>query len=90
MRRAVAIILAAGIAAGVTGCGVPGEPFPVGRNSYDRFRVVETYGDGAVLVDKDSGIGYYRYTYGGSFAMFPIYDEDGRLYRPNGWRDYGG
>lgn len=86
MKRIILLLL---IAVMVTGCGVQGDPFPVDRNSYDRFRVVETYGDGAVLVDKDSGIGYFRYVYSGSFAMFPIYDEDGNLYRPNGWRDYG-
>ena len=86
MKRIILLLL---IAATITGCGAQGDPIPVDRNSYDRFRVVETYGDGVILVDKDSGIGYFRYAYGGSIAMFPIYDEDGNLYRPNGWRDYG-
>ena len=91
MKKVVLVVaILAVIVTEMTGCGAQGHPFPVDRNSYKRFRVVETYGDGAVLVDKDTGIGYFRYWNGGHLATFPLYDQDGELYRPNGWRDYGG
>lgn len=49
-----------------------------------RFKVVEKYQDCRVLVDTETGVGYVEYK--GSFTA--LYDADGNLYRPNGWRDY--
>ena len=51
----------------------------------DRFDVVERYSDCCIIVDKETGIGYLHYGYG----ISPLYDANGELYRPNGWRDYG-
>lgn len=63
------------------GCGRQGVPVSTER----RFKVVEEYSDCCILVDKETGIGYCHKGY----AIFPLYDADGELYRPNGWRDYG-
>lgn len=52
-----------------------------GKN--DRFKVVERYGVDEIIVDTETGIGYLHYGYG----ISPLYDADGELYRPNGWRD---
>lgn len=51
----------------------------------ERFVIVERYSDCSIMVDKETGIGYLHYGYG----MSPLYDANGELYRPNGWRDYG-
>ncbi len=55
------------------------------KQHVDRFEMVERYDDMSVLVDKETGIGYARF----AGEIFPLYDKDGELYRPNGWRDYG-
>lgn len=72
----------------LSGCG-KAERY-VDRNSYNRFRVVETYGDCTILQDVDTGICYCLYQDNGHDEIFPFYDADGNLYRPNGWRDFGG
>jgi hypothetical protein len=60
--------------------------FYIEVSSYNRFREVEKFGDGSIFVDVDTGLGYFKNKSGG---MFPIYNVDGEIYRPNGWRDYG-
>ena len=72
-----AVILAVLIIGLLTGCGKQAEN--------KRFKKVEQYYDCAVFVDTYTGIGYVHYGYG----LCPMYDADGNLYRPNGWRDYG-
>ena len=57
-----------------------------GQRAPDRFKAVEHFKGGTVYVDTETGIGYANL---GGGAMFPIYDKDGELYRPNGWRDNG-
>lgn len=54
----------------------------------ERFDVVEEHSDCFIIVDKETGIGYLRYGYGSGGGISPLYDADGELYRPNGWRDY--
>ena len=65
----------------LVGCGRQG----VQVSKEARFKVVEEYLDCCILVDKETGIGYCHKGY----AIFPLYDANGELYRPNGWRDYG-
>ena len=77
-KRITAIILAAVIAAGMGGCS----------KTPNRFKVVERFEGGCVYVDRETGIGYARLYDTGD--TFPLYDFDGSLYRPNGWRDYDG
>lgn len=48
------------------------------------MHAVEFYDDMIVYVDTYTGISYGQY----QGAIFPLYDKDGNLYRPNGWRDY--
>jgi hypothetical protein len=49
--------------------------------------VVEHFQGGVVYVDTDTGIGYAQLY--GAGSVFPLYDENGEHYRPNGWRDNG-
>lgn len=56
-----------------------------GSGKGERFAIVERYSDCVIMVDKETGIGYLHYGYG----ISPLYDANGELYRPNGWRDYG-
>lgn len=57
------------------------------RDRNSRFRVVERLGGGySVIVDRETGIGYLGI---GSRVQTVLYDADGNIYRPNGWRDYG-
>ena len=85
MKRIISAILLAAIL--LVGCGNP--KTDVQRNDYRRFRVVEQYKDLNVYVDTDTGIAYGAlYDQGNSRVMFPLYDKDGNLYRPNGWRDW--
>jgi len=72
MRRIVLLIIIASTL--LSGCGL--------KN--DRFKVVERYGAYVVIVDTDTGIGYLRYR---DSALTVMYDANGELYRPNGWRD---
>ena len=60
--------------------------FYIEVSSYNRFREVEKFGDGSIYVDVDTGLGYFRYKDG---SIFVIYNTEGQIYRPNGWRDYG-
>ena len=53
-----------------------------------RFKVVERFEGGCIYVDTETGIGYGRLY--DSESMFVLYDTDGTIYRPNGWRDYEG
>ena len=82
-KKKAALILAAAIAAGATGCGYSHIP----HNDYNRFKVVETYRDGWEIVDKDTGYGYYILS--GRDSVIPLYDEYGAPYKENGWRDEG-
>lgn len=75
MRTALAIIMIAG--AVLTACGI---------TDAKRFKVAERFNGGCVYVDTETGVGY-GCIYGNS-TIFPLYDADGNLYRPNGWRDY--
>ncbi len=72
MRRIVLLIIIASTL--LSGCGL--------KN--DRFKVVEQYGAYEVIVDTETGIGYLQRGGGGITIM---YDADGNIYRPNGWRD---
>ena len=58
-----------------------------GERAPQRFKVVERFEGGVVWVDTDTGIGYAQLY--GAGSVFPLYDENGEHYRPNGWRDYG-
>ena len=58
-----------------------------GQRAPQRFKVVEHFQGGVVYVDTDTGIGYAQLY--GAGSVFPLYDENGEHYRPNGWRDYG-
>ena len=71
---ALAVILTAG--AILTSCGAKKDP---------RFRAVEQFEGGVILVDTETGIGYAQIY--GAGSVFPLYDENGEHYRPNGWRD---
>ena len=73
-NKVIAFIIAALM---LTGCG---------QRAPRRFKVVENFNGGCVYVDTETGIGY-GCIYGNS-TIFPLYDADGNLYRPNGWRDY--
>ena len=53
-----------------------------------RFKVVERFEGGCIWVDTETGIGYGQ-IYDSDKSLFPLYDTDGELYRPNGWRDMG-
>ena len=89
MKRIMALLMAAILAAILIGCGQP--KTDVQKYDYKRFRIVEQYKDLNVYVDTDTGIAYGAlYDHGNSRVMFPLYDKDGNLYRPNGWRDWGG
>ena len=56
-------------------------------DSENRFKVVERFSNGYyIMVDKETGVGYLNTGSGGITVM---YDKDGEVYRPNGWRDYG-
>lgn len=57
------------------------------KNGYYRFTTVATYKDGWQVVDKDTGFSYFIFS--GGAGVIPLFDEDGHLYRANGWRDYG-
>lgn len=72
------IALSLSIALLLTGCG---------QRAPQRFKVVEQFEGGVVWVDTETGIGYAQLY--GAGSVFPLYDKDGELYRPNGWRDYG-
>ena len=58
-----------------------------GNRAPQRFKVVENFNGGCVWVDTDTGIAYAQLY--GAGSVFPLYDENGEHYRPNGWRDYG-
>ena len=60
----------------------------VERPEHPRFQVVERFEGGCIWVDTETGIGYGQ-IYDSNRSLFPIYDVDGTLYRPNGWRDNG-
>lgn len=60
-------------------------PQGVAVRGYNRFQQVEQYDDCQVLVDTETGVSYVKY----KNSLSPLYDVDGSLYRPNGWRDYG-
>ena len=72
------IALSISIALLLTGCG---------HRAPQRFKVVEQFEGGVVWVDTETGIGYAQLY--GAGSVFPLYDENGEHYRPNGWRDYG-
>lgn len=84
----LAWILAALVAAGIIGCQKVMQARAIREyNDYDRFKIIEEYRDGWELVDKDTGYGYFRF-YGGSGTV-PLFDEYGKPYTENGWRDRG-
>ena len=58
-----------------------------GERAPQRFKVVENFNGGCVWVDTETGIAYAQLY--GAGSVFPLYDENGENYRPNGWRDYG-
>ena len=58
-----------------------------GNRAPQRFKVVERFTGGCVWVDTETGIAYAQMY--GIDGVFPLYDENGEHYRPNGWRDYG-
>ena len=58
-----------------------------GERAPQRFKVVENFNGGCVWVDTETGIAYAQLY--GAGSVFPLYDENGEHYRPNGWRDYG-
>ena len=72
------IALSLSIALLLTGCG---------QRAPQRFKVVEHFNGGVVWVDTETGIAYAQLY--GAGSVFPLYDENGEHYRPNGWRDYG-
>ena len=72
------IALSLSIALLLTGCG---------QRAPQRCKVVEKFEGGVVYVDTETGIGYAQLY--GAGSVFPLYDENGEHYRPNGWRDYG-
>jgi len=76
--RCLGIVASVSLALLVTGCG---------HRAPDRFKVVEHFQGGVVYVDTDTGIGYAQLY--GAGSVFPLYDENGEHYRPNGWRDNG-
>lgn len=59
-----------------------------GNRAPQRFKVVENFNGGCVWVDTETGIAYAQLY--GAGSVFPLYDENGEHYRPNGWRDNGG
>ena len=69
----------------LVGCGRDG----VVRHEESRFKVVERWEDCSVLVDTETGIGYLVTYDGLPQGITVMYDFDGNIYRPNGWRDYG-
>ena len=79
MKKAIVIILAGFILAG---CGRNDH---IVRHKERRLQCVETYEDCYIVVDMETGIGYLKTTDGGLTVM---YDSNGEIYRPNGWRDY--
>lgn len=84
-KHIIAFFLTAAVALGTAGCG---HYQPVEKNEFSRFRTVATYKDGWEIVDKDTGNTYFSFTGGG--GVVPIFDEYGKPYKANGWRDYGG
>ena len=85
MKKAILVLLTVLLlASSMSGCSRDYE-----RHDYERFKKVEQYKDLNVYVDTDTGIAYgMLYDQTNSRVMFPLYDKDGNLYRPNGWRDY--
>lgn len=83
MKRIAIVVAIFMIALQIVGCG---SRFDVREGS--RFKVVEKYDDCWIFVDKETGIGYFVME--GQYALTPLYDENGELYRPNGWMDYNG
>ena len=77
MKRAIFVLLI--LIFILTGCSRN----DIERNSYSRFKTVESYKDCVIIVDKDTGIAYFVK----ADKMSPVYDSNGELYRPNGWRD---
>lgn len=77
---AVILIILTGI---LHGCGRDYD-----GGDYCRMKKVEMYHDMNVYVDKDTGVAYAEMK-GKQGAWFPLYDYNGDLYRPNGWRDEG-
>ena len=83
--KAILIALGVVLALLLTGCAGPRQG--IEENGYRRFKAVATYADGTEIVDKDTGFTYFSFAGGG--GVVPLYDEDGNLYRANGWRDFG-
>ena len=77
------IIWAVLVIALLVGCGRR----DVEKNGYNRFRVIERYKDGYEIVDVDTGNGYFVFY--DNYTCIPLYDEYGKPYKENGWRDYG-
>lgn len=84
-RRIIAAAITAAVAVGIAGCG---QRRHVEENGFSRFKIVATYEDGWEIVDTDTGNAYFRFAGGG--GMVPLYDEYGKPYKSNGWRDIGG
>lgn len=76
--RCLGIALSISLALMMAGCG---------QRAPDRFKVVEQFNGGCIYVDTETGIGYAQLY--GAGSVFPLYDENGEHYRPNGWRDNG-
>lgn len=85
MKRIIVIIWAVLMIALLVGCRRDG----VVRHEESRFKVVERWADCYVLVDTQTGIGYLKLSNANESGLTVMYDFDGNIYRPNGWRDYG-
>ena len=84
-NRILIIIWAVLVIALLVGCGDE----RIIRHKERRFQVLETYEDCVILVDRETGIGYLKTVDTGGVGITVMYDSDGNIYRPNGWRDYG-
>ena len=84
MKRVVVMLLLTVTMLTATSCSSRNT---VEKNGYNRFKKIAIYKDGYEVVDQDTGIGYFVF-YNTRGAVV-LYDEQGNLYRPNGWRDYG-
>lgn len=82
MKKVIAIILAGLV---IAGCGRN----TIERHDEQRLKCVEQWRDCYILVDKETGVGYLMKSDSGGVAITVMYDADGEIYRPNGWRDVG-
>ena len=77
MKRIMALLMAAILAAILIGCGTPED---------HRMRTLDRTVEYKILVDTDTGVCYIRYVGNGGFCV--MVDHNGNPYIANGWRDW--